>query len=237
MRGALWACVGLSVALHGAAGWLLRSGPGGDSADTAMPLPAAAVRLRVLPVPPAAAEAVAQAAVPVAPTAATEVPSQSADAEPTPRVAPRAPEAAGFDAAASPSGGAGPADGAGLAAAADELNLYVPRPLLTEPPRPQGDVVLGYPSAGPAFGRFTGVIALYIDEHGIVRHVRAEDDALPPALLQAARDAFTNLRFEPGRLDERVVRSRIRVEVLFESRPLVAPDDGGPIAAAPAGSP
>ncbi|MCI1190469.1 hypothetical protein MOJ79_01270 [Calidifontimicrobium sp. SYSU G02091] len=190
-----------------------------------------------MPVPPAAVEAVAQAAVSGAPTSVAEVPSQPADAEPMPRVAPLAPEAAGFEAAASPPGGAGPADGAGLAAAADELDLFVPRPLLTVPPRPQGDVVLDYPAAGPAFGRFTGVIALYIDEHGVVRHVQAEDDALPPALMQAAREAFVNLRFEPGRLDERVVRSRIRVEVLFESRPLVAPDNGGPIAAAPAGSP
>lgn len=122
-------------------------------------------------------------------------------------------------------------------AAVNELDSYLPRPMLTVPPRPLGGAVLEFPPDGPASGRFTGVIALYIDEHGIVRHVRPEDDALPPALLRAAQEAFTNLRFEPGRRDEHVVRSRIRVEVLFESRPLAASLDGHAMAAAASGAP
>jgi hypothetical protein len=62
------------------------------------------------------------------------------------------------------------------------------------------------------------VLALFIDESGTVRRVRLDGPLLPPALDTAARDAFLNARWQPGRVDGgRLVKSLIRVEVTFES--------------------
>lgn len=96
---------------------------------------------------------------------------------------------------------------------------YVPRRFLTQPPVAHGAVMLPYPADGPANGRFVAVLALYIDEAGVVRRVRADGDGLPPSFEAAAEAAFLATRFEPGAVDGRIVKSLIRVEVTFESTP------------------
>lgn len=94
---------------------------------------------------------------------------------------------------------------------------YVPRAMLTMVPEPIRPLAIPYPLTGPAEGQFTTVLALFIDERGVVRQVRLDGPMLPPALDSAARDAFLRARWKPGQLDGRLVKSLIRVEVTFES--------------------
>lgn len=93
---------------------------------------------------------------------------------------------------------------------------YVPRPLLSKPPVAQTPVIIATPDSESAAGRQVGILSLFIDENGHVQHVAANDSGLPPAFEQAAREAFTAAQFSPGRIDGRAVKSRMRVEVVFE---------------------
>jgi len=97
---------------------------------------------------------------------------------------------------------------------------YVPRPLLSIAPQPEIPVVIPAPSSdsgtGRLIGRYSGVLALYIDEQGHVRRIEAEPPALPESMERAARAAFLGARFSPGQMDGRAVKSRIRVEVVFD---------------------
>jgi outer membrane biosynthesis protein TonB len=94
---------------------------------------------------------------------------------------------------------------------------YVPRALLSTVPQPTKPLAIPYPREGPAEGQYTTVLALFIDESGAVRRVRLDGPMLPPALDAAARNAFLNARWQPGQVDGRLVKSLIRVEVVFES--------------------
>jgi protein TonB len=110
---------------------------------------------------------------------------------------------------------------------------YVPRPLLSIAPQPEAPVVIATPPDMVDMSRRVGVLALYIDEQGRVRRIDAEQP-LPPAMERAAREAFMAARFSPGQVDGHVVRSRIRVEVVFDSRPLPAASAAHPAPAASA---
>lgn len=108
---------------------------------------------------------------------------------------------------------------------------YVPRPLLSIPPAVQAAVIIATPSGEPDVGRRVGILSLFIDEEGRVRHVAGNEPLLPPAFEQAAREAFMAARFTSGQIDGRPVKSRVRVEVVFESipvlstRPIAAPQE------------
>lgn len=106
---------------------------------------------------------------------------------------------------------------AGEAASPGELEGYVPRPLLTEPPVLLAPVVIGEPGSTdePPVGIRKGILALYIDGEGRVRAVLGEDPILPADYEQAAREAFLAARYAPGRINGKAVRSRVRVEVQF----------------------
>ena len=101
-------------------------------------------------------------------------------------------------------------------APAGEPDGYVPRSQLTEPPVLQAPVVIKEPSVQtPSFGMRTGILALYIDDEGRVLQVLGQEPALPAEYEQAAREAFLEARYTPGRIDGRAVKSRVRVEVKF----------------------
>lgn len=93
---------------------------------------------------------------------------------------------------------------------------YVPRPLLSKPPAAQTPVIIAAPEGESAAGRHVGILSLFIDEDGHVQHVAANDPTLPPAYEQAAREAFMAAQFSPGQIGGRAVKSRVRVEVVFE---------------------
>jgi len=99
------------------------------------------------------------------------------------------------------------------------LDDYLPRSMLTLAPAPAEPVLIPFPPDGPQ-GRHVFILALYVDEAGLVRQVRIEDGAQPSELAEVARNAFLATRFAPGQLDDQFVKSRIRVEVVFENRPL-----------------
>ena len=96
---------------------------------------------------------------------------------------------------------------------------YIPRPLLSVAPVAQTPVLLVAPAGDAQRGRYVGILALFIDEDGRVRGISASEPFLPPAFEQAARDAFMAARFLPGELDGQAVKSRLRIEVVFDNTP------------------
>ncbi|MFZ4551996.1 MAG: energy transducer TonB [Aquabacterium sp.] len=100
---------------------------------------------------------------------------------------------------------------------------FIPRPLLTVPPAPQSTIVMP-PVVDPAFvGKHVGILALYIDETGRVHHIRALEPRLPPELEKTAMAAFQGMHYTPGQKNGTIVKSRIKVEVVFENAPVTAP--------------
>jgi hypothetical protein len=108
--------------------------------------------------------------------------------------------------------------GLSLPGIANEEDQFVARSLLSTPPVPLAPVIINYPDFQGEASRYVGELTLFIDESGAVVRVKVEGSALPPLLEDAARNAFMQVRFRPGELtDHGVVKSRIRVEVVFES--------------------
>lgn len=220
MRHALPACIALSLAAH----LLLLT----VRVPLAAPMQAAHVgsvaplRVRVIPNAPDTPSVT----VPAADAPATiEVASESPVAThrpvspSTPLPEPMHPEAAtaATDAApqVAPPGPqiVAPVDGA-------DHDDYVPRPLLTVPPVALTPVLIVSPPGNTEIARRAGILSLFIDEDGRVQYITANDPALPPTFEQAARDAFMAARFTPGQINGRLVKSRVRVEVVFDNTPL-----------------
>lgn len=226
MKRLFCACVGLSIGLHVAAvlGWQPHPPAATAAGMAATRLPPSLV---VLPRPGPAPARRADADNPSVPTLLPRLASPwLSPAEPA---SPANGPAAASDAADIPvdtrtAPRTGTTEPAEISAAAP-INSdpagwddYVPRPLLTVGPIPHEDILLDYPADGPAVGRFVVTLTLYIDETGLVRRVDvAADEHLPGALHGAARASFTGKRFSPGELAGAAVKSRIRIEALFES--------------------
>ena len=84
--------------------------------------------------------------------------------------------------------------------------------------KPIGPVVIDYPTFDGEADHYTGEFDLFIDDSGgVVRVVSATPD-LPGILGNAVCAAFLGARFAPGEVEGRAVRSRIRIEVTFDSR-------------------
>lgn len=179
--------------------------------------PVGAVQVRMI-------ERVVPAALPTAAPALAERlgevarPGPSTAIEPTPRAMAEpvaVPPAVGKPADVSP-----PLPTFGLViASADNDDDYFPRSALSLPPQPLDPVVIGYPTFDKDAGHYRSELTLLIDENGRVVRVRVDGDALPPALEAAAQSAFMNARFRAGEADGRAVKSKIRVEVVFDNRP------------------
>lgn len=233
MKRLFWACAGLSLGLHGALaiGWQPHTTP----AATAWGLRQPALlhtRLIVRPagVPSPAPQAIAPP-VPRQPPGLQTAPGPGADTALSPVSPPAAVEPAG-PAKTETETGTGAETGAGTPAKAEAeadtqtetaviaagWDHYLLRSQLTVVPSPRTHLLLGYPDDGPAVGRFVLTLTLYIDETGAVRRVDvASEQALPDALREAARTAFAGQRFSPGERAGEQVKSRIRIEVVYES--------------------
>lgn len=149
-------------------------------------------------------------AEPRAPTEAEPVPQQPATTESPARAAP---------ADVSP-----PAPAIGLVLPGGDRDAdYFPRGLLSLVPSPLDPVMIDYPVIAKDSGHHVSELTLFIDETGRVVRVRVDGAALPAVLEDAARAAFTNARFRPGEAEGRMVKSQIRVEVVFDSRPSQRP--------------
>lgn len=104
---------------------------------------------------------------------------------------------------------------------ANDVPLARPAPYflsseLSEKPRPQGEIVLAYPSSennGEHVSEGRLVLHLYISEEGSVVDAITELSTLPEPFEKATIAQFRDARFTPGRIDGLPVRSLIRIEV------------------------
>ena len=239
MKRLFWACAGLSLGLHGvlAIAWQ----PGAAAAATALgnrqpaPLHSRLILRSRLPSP------ALQAATATATATAALRQQPSLQAAPAPAAEPALSWIGRPPAAVEPAVLAKPAEtvietpaiartgadtdtdtgtdtGTDTADTAAGWDDYLVRSQLTVAPSPREHILLGYPDDGPAVGRFVLTLTLYIDEAGAVRRVDVvSDEALPDPLRQAARLAFAGKRFSPGERAGDAVKSRIRIEVVYES--------------------
>ncbi|MDO9236712.1 MAG: hypothetical protein Q7U28_11880 [Aquabacterium sp.] len=113
-----------------------------------------------------------------------------------------------------------PPTSANTAHPAPGVDDYLPRPLLSAPPVVRTPVLMAAPPGETEIARRVGTLSLFIDEHGQVHHIVANEPRLPIAFEQAARDAFMAAHFSPGQLEGQAVKSRIRVEVVFDNTPI-----------------
>lgn len=110
-------------------------------------------------------------------------------------------------------GPSGPAEEGGTLA-------WLPRQALTQPPQALAPIVIDYPAGVHPPGPLVHMkLALYIDERGHVRRTEPIGERLEAAFERAANNAFLQARFTPGQLGPHVVRTRLIVEVAFESLP------------------
>lgn len=100
---------------------------------------------------------------------------------------------------------------------------YIPRPQLSVPPVPESPVLVAPPPGLYPPERIRGILSLFIDENGKVNHILVSGDPMPPEFEALAKQAFMATPFHPGQQDGHVVKSRIRVEVVFDNTPLNPP--------------
>lgn len=96
-------------------------------------------------------------------------------------------------------------------------NDYVPRPQLSVAPVARAPVLIEAPEGDTQAARHVGVLALYIDETGRVDHIEPVEPRMPLMYERAAQEAFKAATFSPGQMDGQTVKSRIRVEVVFDN--------------------
>jgi len=94
---------------------------------------------------------------------------------------------------------------------------YTPSGRLTVRPSAVGEIAIPYPKGVDHRGVVKSMLTLFIDEKGTVVKVKMDESDLPAPFQDAAKHAFARARFYPGRIDDLPVRSRMRIEVTFES--------------------
>lgn len=102
---------------------------------------------------------------------------------------------------------------------ADNGDTYLPRPMLTTAPQPSAPVLMPFPEQVTEPGRYATILALFIDESGVVRRVRVDGPALPKSMEDAAKTTFLQTHFRPGEVQGQQVKSLIRIEVVFDNTP------------------
>ena len=98
----------------------------------------------------------------------------------------------------------------------DEARYVAPN-LLTRRPAPLKDISIPYPNNASRSGLVTARLTVFIDEDGSVAMISMDQSHLPPEFEAAARRAFDQTRFRPGEIDGTPVKSRMRIEVAFDS--------------------
>jgi protein TonB len=85
------------------------------------------------------------------------------------------------------------------------------------------EVPLVYPPELPTIRQGRAVLVLLIDETGKVDDVFVESADLPEALQALASSVFSKARFAPGQREGRAVKSRLKIEVTFETEEAKVP--------------
>lgn len=93
---------------------------------------------------------------------------------------------------------------------------YLQRRWLTVAPVALDRIDLPFPSVeGPVDLKL--LTTLFIDDRGFVRHVRIDTPNVHGAFADAVLGTFSGLRFKPGEVMGRPVRSQLRLEVEFQA--------------------
>ena len=95
---------------------------------------------------------------------------------------------------------------------------------LTARPVPLSSIAVPYPKDVQQGGSWSALLAIFIDENGVVARVNVLGAKLPFPFEHAAVTTFGAVRFQPGRIGDKPVKSRMVVEVMFENAPEAARD-------------
>jgi outer membrane biosynthesis protein TonB len=110
-------------------------------------------------------------------------------------------------------------DSSADAGPASEAAEYTEPDALTARASPIDDISIPAPEVAGRHGSFKAKLVLYVDEGGTVMRIDIEQANLPADLEAAARAAFATARFRPGMIEQRAVKSKLRIEVGFETEP------------------
>lgn len=94
---------------------------------------------------------------------------------------------------------------------------YLAANLLSERPVPHENVVVTYPESSDERGVFKVVLTLFVNELGTIDRIAVDDPELPAPFANAAMDAFSRVTFSPGLIADRAVKSRVRIEIIFDN--------------------
>lgn len=97
---------------------------------------------------------------------------------------------------------------------------YIPRPQLSMAPVAQRAILIEAPPGQQEPRRISGVLSIFINEYGVVDHIVPTGSDMPPEFEKAAIAAFRGMTYSPGQLQGQAVKSRIRVEVVFDNTPI-----------------
>jgi len=102
-------------------------------------------------------------------------------------------------------------------AAARESTEYAEPDTLTARAAPIDDIPIPAPEVAGRHGSFKAKLVLYIEEDGTVMRIDVQESNLPAELEAVARGAFATAHFHPGMIEQRAVKSKLRIEVGFET--------------------
>ena len=94
---------------------------------------------------------------------------------------------------------------------------YVDARRLSVRPAPLVNIVLPQKEMEATGRSGKASLTIFIDDVGGVVRVRVDASDLPVEVNDAVRQAFYRAPFRPGQIDERAVKSMMRVEVVFET--------------------
>jgi hypothetical protein len=95
-------------------------------------------------------------------------------------------------------------------------SAYLSASELTVRPSAARYIQVPFPPAITGQGSWSAVLAVFINENGMVAKVRVFGGSLPTACAEAAIATFRSAHFHPGRIGERPVKSRMLVQVEFD---------------------
>lgn len=96
-------------------------------------------------------------------------------------------------------------------------SIFIPSAKLSVRPVPVGEILVPYPEGFEGRGLSKAILSLFIDEEGAVVRVNVDKSAVPVQFQEAATEVFARASFRPGEIDGRPVKSRMSIEVTFDS--------------------
>ena len=87
---------------------------------------------------------------------------------------------------------------------------------LTQKPVVVQDISSSFVIVVPDVPAQAAILRLFVNDEGNIDKVLIEDSHLPEHAERRIRDAFSRIRFQPGKIGRQAVRSQFRIEVLLE---------------------